>query len=114
MKKQQLEQIIFDYICNKSHDEDRLFDELEYYHWSIQKWCGYSKDEYEAFEDSYNWENKRYEFFDDFIPFVLDHLLLAKKLKYSVADFIKITPAVERQLVVFRKKLDEVNNIHVL
>jgi len=105
MKRLDLEEIILNYLYDKSCDEDELFDELEYLHHSIQKYCGYSKDEYQSFEDCFNYENKRYEFDEHFLPFVLEHFLSAQKLGYSTKRYLKITPTIKNQLSVWWNKL---------
>ena len=48
---------------------------------------------------------KRYEFGDEFIPFLINHITLDNKT-YDV-DGIKITPTLKKQLFVFKNKLEE-------
>jgi len=104
MKKNDLEQIIWDYIFNKTHDEDQLWEELEYLLHCQEKYCGYLPTE---LSDYWNEETKRYEFYDEFIPFVLRQWIEAKRNDYQTTRFLKVTPTVKRQLVQFYDKLME-------
>ena len=102
MTRQEIHNLVWEYLFKKAYDEDKLFDEIEYILYSFDKWCGYShKEIWEYWND----DKKRYEFGDEFIPFLIDHITLDNKT-YDV-DGIKITPTLKKQLIVFKNKLEE-------
>tara|TARA_B100001063_G_scaffold122599_1_gene114507 strand:- start:116 stop:436 length:321 start_codon:yes stop_codon:yes gene_type:complete len=102
MTKQDLHELVWNYLFDKAYDEDKLFEEIEYLLKSFDQWCGYTSQEiWEYWNDN----KKRYEFGDEFIPFLINHITLDNKT-YDV-DGIKITPTLKKQLFVFKNKLEE-------
>jgi len=80
MTKQDLHELVWNYLFDKAYDEDKLFEEIEYLLKSFDQWCGYTSQEiWEYWND-----NKTYD-----------------------VDGIKITPTLKKQLFVFKNKLEE-------
>ena len=102
MTREDVHEVVWNYLFNKAYDEDKLFEEMEYLLKSFDMWCGYSGAELNHY---WNEDRKRYEFGDEFIPFVIDHITLHDKT-YDV-DGLKKTPTLKKQLLVFKGKLEE-------
>ena len=102
MTREEIHNLVWEYLFKKAYDEEKLFDEIEYVLYSFDKWCGYSQKEIWEY---WNDEKKRYEFGDEFIPFLIDHITLDNKT-YDV-DGIKITPTLKKQLILFKSKIEE-------
>ena len=100
MTREEIHNLVWEYLFKKAYDEEKLFDEIEYVLYSFDKWCGYSQKEIWEY---WNDEKKRYEFGDEFIPFLIDHITLDNKT-YDV-DGIKITPTLKKQLILFKNFL---------
>ena len=80
MTKQDIHELVWNYLFDKAYDEDKLFEEIEYLLKSFDQWCGYTSQEiWEYWND-----NKTYD-----------------------VDGIKITPTLKKQLFVFKNKLEE-------
>ena len=102
MTREDVHELVWNYLFDKSYDEDKLFNEIEYLLKSFDQWCGYPQKDISEY---WNDEKKRYEFGDEFIPFLIDHITLDNKT-YDV-DGIKITPTLKKQLILFKNKLEE-------
>ena len=102
MTREDVHEVVWNYLFDKAYDEDKLFEEIEYLLKSFDMWCGYSGAE---LDDYWNEDRKRYEFGDEFIPFVIDHITSDNRT-YDI-DGLKITPTLKKQLLVFKSKLEE-------
>ena len=85
MTREDVHEVVWNYLFNKAYDEDKLFEEMEYLLKSFDMWCGYSGAELNHY---WNEDRKRYEFGDEFIPFVIDHITLHDKT-YDETFFMK-------------------------
>ena len=106
MTREDIHELVWDYLFKKSYDEEKLFEEIEYLLKSFDNWCGYT---FKEIWEYWNEDRKRYEFGDEFIPFIIDHITLHNRT-YDV-DGIKITPTLKKQLLVFKSKLEEKEQI---
>jgi hypothetical protein len=87
MTKQDIHELVWNYLFDKAYDEDKLFEEIEYLLKSFDQWCGYTSQEiWEYWNDT----KKRYEFGDEFIPFLINHITLDNKT-YDVERYQNYT-----------------------
>ncbi len=106
MTREDIHELVWDYLFKKAYDEDQLFNEIESMLSSFDTWSGYTHQDISEF---WNNDRKRYEFGDEFIPFIIDHITLHNRT-YDV-DGLKITPTLKKQLFVFKSKLEEKEKI---
>lgn len=106
MTREDIHELVWDYLFDKAYDEDKLFDEIQWLLTNFDTWCGYTHQDISEFWIN---ERKRYEFGDEFIPFVIDHITLQNK-NYEV-EGLKITSTIKKQLTFFKNKLEEKERI---